>query len=158
MASETVSVAKEKATTVEAKELLAELARDFKDKYGKESPYNLADKDLQADRSAFIMARVDGRPAGCVILYPQDENQPDIGEARQLYVRPEFRGLGLSYAVMRKLEETARANKYTLLRLVTGLKEPEAIHLFLKLGYSRIPRYTKYIDRPLSACFEKKLD
>jgi GNAT superfamily N-acetyltransferase len=158
MASETVSVAKEKVTTVEAKELLAELAQDFKDKYGKESPYNLADKDLQADRSAFIMARVDGRPAGCVILYPQDENQPDIGEARQLYVRPEFRGLGLSYAVMRKLEETARANKYTLLRLVTGLKEPEAIHLFLKLGYSRIPRYTKYIDRPLSACFEKKLD
>jgi len=158
MAADSVSVEIEKATAAEAKDLLAELSRDFKEKYGKESPYGLADKDLQADRSAFIMARVDGRPAGCVILYPQDENQPDIGEARQLYVRPEFRGRGLSYAVMRQLEETAREYDYTLLRLVTGLKEPEAIHLFLKLGYSRIPRYTKYIDRPLSACFEKALE
>ena len=156
--SDTVSVAVEQAATVEARELLAELARDFKDKYGKESPYSLAEKDLQAERSAFLVARVGGRAAGCVILYPLSETQPEVGEARQLYVRPEFRGRGLSYAVMRKLEETARANGYTLLRLVTGLKEPEAIHLFLKLGYSRIPRYTQYIDRPLSACFEKKLD
>ncbi len=156
--SDTVSVAVEQATTVEARELLTELARDFKNKYGKESPYSLAEKDLQTDRSALLVARVGGKPAGCVILYPLSEGQPEVGEARQLYVRPEFRGRGLSYAVMRKLEETAQTNGYTLLRLVTGLKEPEAIHLFLKLGYSRIPRYTKYIDRPLSACFEKKLD
>jgi hypothetical protein len=42
-------------------------------------------------------------------------------------------------------------------RLVTGLRETEAIHLFVKRSYNRIPRYGKYVQRPLSACFEKRL-
>jgi putative acetyltransferase len=43
------------------------------------------------------------------------------------------------------------------MRLETGVRQPEAISLYEKLGYHRIPNYGKYRDSEMSVCFEKIL-
>jgi len=39
----------------------------------------------------------------------------------------------------------------------TGFKQPEAIALYLKNGYVRIPNYGQYVGVENSFCFEKEL-
>ena len=43
-------------------------------------------------------------------------------------------------------------------RLETGKRQPEAIALYKKKGYSSIHNYGQYAEVPNSLCFEKKLD
>ena len=74
-----------------------------------------------------------------------------------MYVRLQERGMGVSTEILRKLEESAGTFGYTTVRLETGLLQPEAIHLYVKAGYTRIARYGIYAKNPMSACFQKTL-
>ena len=45
------------------------------------------------------------------------------------------------------------------MRLETGIHQPEAVALYEKGGYHRIPPFGNYPkDDPLSLCYEKRLD
>ena len=39
----------------------------------------------------------------------------------------------------------------------TGILQPEAINLYKVAGYQRVRCYGRYVDNPLSVCFEKRL-
>ena len=41
--------------------------------------------------------------------------------------------------------------------LETGRNQPEAIRLYAKNGYERIPNFGRYRESPSSVCFEKSL-
>jgi ribosomal protein S18 acetylase RimI-like enzyme len=45
-----------------------------------------------------------------------------------------------------------------LVRLETGIHQPEAISLYERAGFYRIPPFGSYTDDPLSLCYEKRLD
>jgi GNAT superfamily N-acetyltransferase len=79
----------------------------------------------------------------------------DTAEIKRMYVKDEFRGKGLSKLILNKLEEKARGLNYNRIILETGLKQPEAMGLYEKYGYTKIPAYGRHKDDPDSVCYEK---
>jgi GNAT superfamily N-acetyltransferase len=74
-----------------------------------------------------------------------------------MFVSPASRGSGVAAAVLRALEEDARARGWTTLRLETGPAQPDAIRFYEREGYRQIPLYGAYIDSDLSVCYERGL-
>jgi ribosomal protein S18 acetylase RimI-like enzyme len=103
---------------------------------------------------AFFVLRLDGTPAGCggIQLFGKE-----YGELKRIYVRPQFRGRGLSKRIMEHLETYARERGLPLLRLETGIHQHEAIGLYEALGYRRVGPFGEYRPDPLSIFYEKRL-
>lgn len=78
-------------------------------------------------------------------------------EVKRMFVVPERRGRGLARAVLAELEASAAAAGHDLAVLETGLKQPEAIGLYLSEGYVEIPDYGFYAGHTLSRCFGKRI-
>ena len=78
-----------------------------------------------------------------------------VAEIKRMYVRPEARSRGVAAALLRTLEEAARAMGYASARLDTGPKQVTAQRLYRATGYREIAPYN---DNPF-ACFwgEKRL-
>jgi GNAT superfamily N-acetyltransferase len=103
---------------------------------------------------AFLLARVDGRPAGCGGLCRQDD---EVAEIRRMYVVPEARGRGLGREILTGLMEAARDLGYRRVRLETGNRQHEAMGLYRAAGFERIPCWGPYASDPKSICLELKL-
>lgn len=74
-----------------------------------------------------------------------------------MYVRPEFRGLGLGRLMLDHLASHARRQGVGLLRLETGIHQASAISLYERYGFERIGPFGDYAADPLSVYFEKRI-
>ena len=101
-----------------------------------------------------IVAYRGGEPIGCGAFKPYGEKQVEI---KRMYVQPTHRGQGVAPAVLAALETWADELGYRSCVLETGLKQPEAIRLYEKSGYQRIPNYGQYAGVENSVCMEKTL-
>ncbi|GAA5184971.1 GNAT family N-acetyltransferase [Rugosimonospora acidiphila] len=108
---------------------------------------------LRADIE-FMLGLIDGHPVGCGALQPITAG---IGEVRRVYVRPAYRGQGLSKLILAALEERAFERGYHTLRLEAGRMMNRAIGLYRAAGFAAIPAYGEYAGNPQSVCFEKSL-
>lgn len=106
------------------------------------------------DPSVFLVARAAGRAVACGAFRPME---PRVAEIKRMFVLPEARGRGYAYAVLTELERLAREQGFTATRLETGDRQPEAIRLYERAGYRRIPCFGIYANDPRSVCFEKAL-
>ncbi|MEW9554672.1 GNAT family N-acetyltransferase [Nonomuraea sp. NPDC050783] len=106
------------------------------------------------DGARFLVAVVDGRAVGCGAVQPVDAL---TGELKRMYVAPAHRGQGIAKALLGALEELARDMGHRRMRLATGLRQPEAIRLYERSAYTLTPPYGKYVDAPLTRCYEKPL-
>ncbi len=59
--------------------------------------------------------------------------------------------------ILAELEKAALGAGYSLLRLETGVHQTEALMMFEKQGYTRVPRFGDYPDDPLSVFMEKSI-
>lgn len=82
----------------------------------------------------------------------------DAMEVKRMYVIPGKRGSGIATVVLKELEKWAMELKMNRLILETGKRQPEAIGLYQKNGYSRIDNFGPYVGVENSVCFEKKLN
>ena len=80
-----------------------------------------------------------------------------IMEVKRMYVKEDRRGKGIASLVLKELEKWSIELKYEKCILETGLAQPEAIQLYTKNNYQRIPNYGQYAQVETSVCFEKKL-
>jgi ribosomal protein S18 acetylase RimI-like enzyme len=79
-----------------------------------------------------------------------------VGEIKRMWVDPATRGVGLGRRMLAHLEHVAAAQGLVLIRLDTNAALVEAISLYDRSGYRRIPRYN---DNPYAdVWFEKVLD
>ena len=108
-----------------------------------------------------LLSNDDGTPVACGALQPFDKSVPGspltIGEVKRVYVRPHHRGSGLGHVVMDELEAWAPDLGYTILRLETGTRQPEALALYRSRGWQPIDKYGPYTHEPTSVCFELNL-
>ncbi|MBH0109966.1 GNAT family N-acetyltransferase [Salinibacterium sp. NG22] len=102
----------------------------------------------------FLIAYVDGVPAGCGGLRELDNGNFEV---KRMYVTPAQRGTGIAIAVLKGLEEWARAQSATELVLESGTAQPDAMRFYEREGYTRIENFGAYVGEPLSVCYSKTL-
>jgi ribosomal protein S18 acetylase RimI-like enzyme len=97
---------------------------------------------------ALVLARVNGLVAGAVGLRPSGHD-PATGrlcEMKRLYVRNDFRGLGLGRSLAEAIISAGSRCGYAAIRLDTVKTMKEAAALYRSLGFSAIESYN---DSPL---------
>ncbi|WP_173809270.1 GNAT family N-acetyltransferase [Hymenobacter caeli] len=99
-----------------------------------------------------VVAYRHDQPVGCGAFKEFAGQQVEI---KRMYVRPASRGQGVAQAVLAELERWARELPCAGCVLETGLNQPEAIGLYQKCGYQRIPNYGQYAGVANSVCLQK---
>lgn len=137
------------ADDAELSELLGAAFQELVDRYGAEGR-----SPVHPD-ARILIAHQAGRAVGCGALQPSGD--PATGELKRMYVIPQHRGRGVATAMLTALEQLAVSVGYHRIRLATGLRQPEAIALYEKCGYTFGEPYGKYVDAPLTRCYFKLL-
>lgn len=93
-------------------------------------------------RGTLLLATVSGAMAGCCALRPLDgSDHANACEMKRLYVRPQFRGLGLGRMLAEAILEQAHQCGFECVLLDT-LDEMEAARsLYDGLGFEEVPPY-----------------
>lgn len=101
-----------------------------------------------------VVAYENGKAVGCGAI---KEIAPGAMEVKRMYTPPELRGRGIAVHVLNELEKWAAELGYQQCMLETGKKQPEAIALYTKCGYTIIPNYGQYAGIENSVCFQKTI-
>ena len=106
----------------------------------------------------FFIARLDGEAVGCGGVALDD----GFAEIKRMYVRPPARGRNVATALMKRLEEEARARNVRRLVLETGDNRYAAIKFYQRQGFTRCGPFGPYLDMPpraiaQSVFFEKQI-
>jgi putative acetyltransferase len=130
--------------TLEVCELIGELNAVLGAVYEPEQQHGLAIEQLFEPHVRFFVARLDDCAAGCggVALFD------DYAEVKRMYTRPSARGQGLAKALLRKIEDEARAAGAPVLCLETGVRQPEAIGLYQSMGFRQCGAFGPYAAMP----------
>ncbi|MDQ0736277.1 GNAT family N-acetyltransferase [Arthrobacter agilis] len=103
----------------------------------------------------FLVARTaDGTAVGCGGLRPLSAGGLEI---KRMFVLPALRGQGIATAILRRIEEEARALGCRELLLETGTEQPDAMRFYEREGYRRIPNFGSYAGGVHSVCFARTL-
>ena len=154
MDSNQTVITAERPDTPDARVLIAELEAELSPHYPAASRYGYSVQKLLDQGVVFFITRHDNTPAGCggIQLFGTE-----YGELKRMYVRPQFRGLGLGRLMLSRLEGYAREHGIDLVRLETGIHQQAAIRLYERGGYARIPPFPPYFEDPVSRCYEKRI-
>jgi putative acetyltransferase len=106
------------------------------------------------DLSHAVVIFSNNQAVACGAFKPFDENAVEI---KRMYSLPDFRGQGLAVKILKELELWAKELGYSSLVLETGKKQPEAIALYTKYGFSQIENYGQYVGIENSLCFERQI-
>jgi len=109
---------------------------------------------LMASNTLFFVARRGEKALGCGALIAGEDGS---GEVKRMWVDPEARGQGVGRMILDALEGAAREKGLTVLRLETGIRQPEAVALYRKCGFNECPPFGSYLADPLSLFMEKRL-
>lgn len=116
--------------------------------------FRLHANEVQPGRGAFVVAYDAEAPVGCGAVRTIDAG---VAEIKRMYVLPDVRGRGIARRMLEVLETEARSIGVTKLMLETGTRQPEAIALYEKTGYSPTGPFGEYPPSPLNVFFEKRL-
>ena len=122
--------------------------------YPAESNHLVDIEQLAQPRVHVFVAREDGKALGCGAFVLGEAGE---AEMKRVFVAPAARGKGVARALMEALEREAAKRGVTLMQLETGIKQPEAIALYRKLGYAERGPFGAYQPDPLSLFMEKRL-
>jgi len=150
----TVTIVAERPDTAAATALILELESYLEPLYPSESRHGFSIEKLLNEGVPFFVLRDADNPAGCggIKLFGTD-----YGEVKRMYIRPQFRGCGFAKRLLDHLAEYAQTQGVFTLRLETGIYQTEAIALYERWGFQRIPPFGEYKLDPLSLFYEKQL-
>ena len=134
--------------------LIAELDALVAPLYPTRSRHGYSVDKLLAENIPFFIVRANGTPAACAGIKLVGG---EYGEVKRMYVRPSFRRQGFAIRLLDHLAAYAAAHGIDVLRLETGIHQHEAIVLYERCGFYRIPPFGPYFDDPVSLCYEKRI-
>ncbi|GIH13575.1 GNAT family N-acetyltransferase [Rugosimonospora africana] len=131
-----------------ARTLVSAAMADLSDRYGgtgDDTPVDPAQFD--PPRGAFLVAWLDGEPVACG-GWRTFHLDGDAAEIKRMFTLASARRRGVAMAVLRAVEESAKAAGRTRAILETGGLQPEAIALYERAGYRLIDNFGYYKDEP----------
>jgi len=139
----------------EVQTLIAASDAFYVDLYPAESNHLASSADLKRPNVLFIGCRLDGElvASGAAKIMQDDGIYAEI---KRVFVLERYRGRGLSRKIMLFLETELERREIDLFRLETGVRQPEALGLYRKLGYRERPHFGSYRPDPLSVFMEKQ--
>ena len=142
--------------SAEVQALLAMSNAYYVNLYPAESNHLENSDDLKKPNVLFVGCRVDGElvASGAAKIMQDDGG---YGEIKRVFVLDDHRGKGLSSRLMRFLETELQSRGVSLFRLETGIKQPEALGLYRKLGYLERGPFGSYETDPFSVFMEKRV-
>ena len=112
--------------------------------------------DYASPQGALMLALVDGRIAGCCALRPLGSvDYPNAAEMKRLYVRDDFRRIGLGRQLAEEVLDAARVAGYHSVLLDTLNDMETARALYAELGFEEIP---PYYHNPIPGAHYLKVD
>ena len=109
--------------------------------------------DYAPPRGRLLLATCAGELAGCVALHDLGEN---VAEMKRLYVRPQYRGKRIGFALVQRLLAEASEIGYHSIRLDTV--EPvmkDAVKMYRRLGFREI---SPYRTNPIAGALYMQMD
>jgi putative acetyltransferase len=139
-----------------AQGLIARLNAELTERYPnpEDRHFGLTQEQLSGRSGVFLVAALDGEPVGCGALRRLDDA---TGELKRMFVAPEARRLGVGRRVLVELELRARRLGLRRLVLETGVRQHEAMAMYERAGFERIPCFGEYERSAASVCLGKDL-
>lgn len=129
-----------------------ELSQRFDSGFDPARSLPLDDRELRPPAGLVLVATLHAEPVGCVGLKLHGDAPAEI---KRMWVAPAVRGLGLGRRLLTEVENQARNNGVSTLRLDTNKALKEAIALYRAIGYHEV---TAFNDEPYAHhWFEKTL-
>lgn len=126
--------------------LVGELWREYWASFGLSTDFQGFGWELEglpglygAEGGALLLAFYKEEPAGTIALRRLDRA---AGEVKRLYLRPQFRGLGLGRALLQAVIERASNLGYERLYADTLPVMTDALSLYERVGFSRTSAYS----------------
>ena len=141
------------ATNQDLQELVRLLDQELAFRDGADHSFYAQFNTIDQIRHA-IIAYADNRAVGCGAFKAFGD---DAVEIKRMFVRSEVRGQRIAEQVLFALETWAIEIGVVRCVLETGAKQPEAIRLYQRSGYERIPNYGQYAGVENSVCMQKIL-
>lgn len=140
----------------DAQVLIAELQREYLDRYGGPDETEVEPEEFSPPTGRFLVAYVDGLAVGCGGFRRLADG---VAEVKRMYVRRTWRGRGLARQLLAALEGSITDAGYREVRLMTGAAQPEAIGLYRTSGYLEAAAgYGIYKDEAGARFFSKTLE
>lgn len=133
--------------------LVTLLDKDLLSRYGKLQEYYSRFNSIE-NLPTVIVAYSNDKPVGCGCFKIFGENSVEV---KRMYVSNNLRGKGIGTGILTALEKWAAELKNNSIVLETGNNQPEAIHLYEKMGYKVISNYGQYSGMESSICMQKDL-
>lgn len=135
--------------TTDELDAVRDLLRDYAAAVGVDLCFQGFDSELATlpglyaqPRGALIAALVNDDLAGCCAMRPLDTvDYPNACEMKRLFVRPQFRKLGLGRLLAEAILDAARQAGYATVLLDTLSDMETARALYHELGFEEIPPY-----------------
>lgn len=139
-----------------ARDLILALNSELSGRYPEQGAchFRLDADEVAEGRGAFLVAYRGQRPIGCGAVRRIEEG---TGELKRMYVCLEERSRGVGRAILDALEEEAKQLRIHKLVLETGIRNPEAIAMYTRAGFSHIEPFGEYVGSPVSVCMAKEL-
>lgn len=156
VSSVAIEIRREDILSPVAQQLIGALNAELDHRYPEEGAnfFRLDADEVAEGRGGFFVAYNSGKPVGCGAVRRTD---PHVAEIKRMYVAPTARGRGVGRRILDALEAEARRLGARRLVLETGPRQPEAIALYSRAGFTEIPLFGEYIGSEFSVCLAKDL-
>lgn len=140
--------------------LVEAVQEEYVARYGGRDESPIDRRDFEDPLGRFFVGYLDGTPVATGAWRRSSVRALGAevtAEIKRMYVVPAAQRRGLARRMLAHLEATAAAEGIEALVLETGMKQPEAISLYLSAGYEPIPGFGHYSGSELSRCFGRRI-
>ncbi|HVZ42996.1 MAG TPA: GNAT family N-acetyltransferase [Ramlibacter sp.] len=127
------------------------------EEWGTECNHILDVQALLQPSITFVAAWEGDSALGCGAIRRLRDGEGDFAEVKRMFVRPEARGQRVGERMLLALEDAVRAEGIRRVFLETGVRQPEALRLYERCGFTRRGPFGEYEDHPASIFMGKRL-
>jgi GNAT superfamily N-acetyltransferase len=147
----------------DAVRLIGQVQAVYRERYGGEDETPLDPAEFAAPGGYFVVGYLGAVAIACGGWRAREASPDDPAlragdaEIKRMFVADRYRGRGYARAVLADLERAAAAAGRRRAVLETGDRQPEAVALYLSVGYTPIATFGRYRRELGSRCFAKEL-